>query len=203
VTGRSRFREAYDRLAKKERFALLTLNQKINVPGRVNHSDDELAFLSYYPLLRVETDPELRRIYERSLERSWRVELPERCPLWNYIYAAGTGLRDYDPDGALETLRRIPLDLVTWRVENSHREDIVVDPQRDRHGREQSLVVLPPDERPVMKWNGNPYALDGGDGGRSEDDGALFLLPYWMGRYHELLDESGGASAEDAPPPIR
>ena len=33
----------------------LTRNQKIMVPGAINHSDDELAFLSYYPLLRYET----------------------------------------------------------------------------------------------------------------------------------------------------
>ncbi|MCU1272965.1 MAG: hypothetical protein JWO48_396, partial [Bryobacterales bacterium] len=38
-------------------------------------------------------------------------------------------------------------------------------------------------ERPVMKWNGNPFRIDGGNGGRTEDDGAFFLLPYWMGRY--------------------
>jgi len=40
-----------------------------------------------------------------------------------------------------------------------------------------------------MKWNGNPYRIDGGNGGRSEDDGAFFLLPYWMGRYHKLIGE--------------
>ena len=34
-----------------------------------------------------------------------------------------------------------------------------------------------------MKWNGNPFVVDGGDGGRSEDDGTFFLLPYWMGRH--------------------
>jgi hypothetical protein len=50
--------------------------------------------------------------------------------------------------------------------------------------------VLPYDELPIMKWNGNPYRLDGGNGGRSEDDGAYFLLPYWMGRYHKLLDSA-------------
>ena len=38
-------------------------------------------------------------------------------------------------------------------------------------------TLLRPDERPVMKWNGNPFVVDGGDGGRSEDDGAFFLLP--------------------------
>jgi hypothetical protein len=38
-----------------------------------------------------------------------------------------------------------------------------------------------------MKWNGNPFRLDGGGGGRGEDDGAFFLLPYWLGRYHGYL----------------
>ena len=41
----------------------------------------------------------------------------------------------------------------------------------------------------MSKWNGNPYSVDGGSGGRTEDDGAYFLLPYWMGRYHKLISE--------------
>ena len=38
-----------------------------------------------------------------------------------------------------------------------------------------------------MKWNGNPFRIDGGGNGGGEDDGAFFLLPYWMGRYHGFL----------------
>ena len=34
---------------------------------------------------------------------------------------------------------------------------------------------------------GAPFRVDGGNGGRGEDDGAFFLLPYWMARYHKLL----------------
>ena len=49
--------------------------------------------------------------------------------------------------------------------------------------------VLPPDERPIMKWNGNPFRIDGGNGGRTEDDGSFLLLPYWMGRYLGILSE--------------
>jgi len=33
-----------------------------------------------------------------------------------------------------------------------------------------------------MKWNGNPFVIDGGAGGQGEDDGAAFLLPTgWAG----------------------
>jgi hypothetical protein len=41
-----------------------------------------------------------------------------------------------------------------------------------------------------MKWNGNPFIVDGGNGGRGEDDGAFFLLPYWMGRYFGFVSET-------------
>ena len=79
--------------------------------------------------------------------------------------------------------------MIQWTVTNSHRLDVPVDPLADRFKRRQALIVLPYDELPMSKWNGNPYNLDGGNGGRSEDDGAYFLLPYWMGRYHGLFDD--------------
>jgi hypothetical protein len=189
VTGRTRYLDAYRELIAKERYHLLVRNQKVNIPGRVNHSDDQLAFLSFYPLLRYETDPALRGVYLQALERSAAVERAERNPLFNFIHAAAGGRNDSARADALRTLQEIPLDLRSWTMANSHRRDLALDPVPDRFGRAQSLLVIPADERPIMRWNQNPYALDGGDGGRTEDDGAFFLLPYWLGRYHGLLEE--------------
>jgi hypothetical protein len=186
---RARFQRAYDELIGTHKYHLLTRNQKIMVPGHVNHSDDELAFLSYYPLLRYETDPTLLAVYRQSLERSWQIERPERNPLWNFIYAAGSAAREFDREESIRTLQAIPMDTIRWSVRNSHRLDVPIDPMSDRFGKRQALSVLPYDELPMWKWNGNPYRLDGGDGGRSEDDGAYFLLPYWMGRYYKFIDE--------------
>lgn len=186
---RERYRAAYADLVGTHKYHLLTRNQKVMVPGHINHSDDELAFLSFYPLLRYETNPALLQIYRQSLERSWQIERPERNPLWNLIYAAGTGAKDFDRAEAVRTLQEIPMDLIQWSVRNSNRADVPLDPLADRFQHPQALVVLPYDELPMWKWNGNPYLLDGGFGGRSEDDGAYFLLPYWMGRFHELLAE--------------
>jgi hypothetical protein len=188
ITGSRRYRHAADELIQRHGYALNTLDQKITTPGRVNHSDDELAFLAYYPLLCCETDFDLRQIYRTSLRRSWEIERPERCPLFNFIYGALTG-EPCDLEEAVGTLREIPLDLVHWTVTNSGRPDIVRHPENGRFGEAQSAVVLPAGERPIMKWNGNPYRLDGGDDGRTEEDGAFFLLPYWMGRYHGLIEE--------------
>ena len=75
------------------------------------------------------------------------------------------------------------MDLAEWTVVNSNREDVKIGGGADRFRKGQSTTLLPPDERPVMKWNSNPFVVDGGNGGRGEDDGAFFLLPYWLGRY--------------------
>ena len=189
ITGNPRYEQAYQELITKHRYHLLTRNQKINYPGRVNHSDDELAFLSYYPLLIYEKDAKLREVYLQSLERSWQVERPERNPLWNFIYAACSGAKEFDREDSIRTLQEIPMDLIEWTVTNSHRLDVPMDLLADRFNRKQALIVLPYDELPMTKWNGNPYRIDGGNGGRSEDDGAYFLLPYWMGRHHKLIGE--------------
>ena len=188
-TYRARYETAYQELIKVHRYHWLTRNQKVIIPGSINHSDDELAFLSFYPLLQYEKDPALLEVYKQSLERSWQVERPERNPLWNVIYAAGTGAAEFDRDATVRTLREIPMDLVQWSVKNSNRQDVPIDPMADRFKRPQALIVLPYDELPMSKWNGNPYALDGSKEGRSEDDGAYFLLPYWMGRFHKVLPE--------------
>jgi hypothetical protein len=156
-------------------------------PAEVNYSDEELAYLAFYPLMKVEDDQALLARYRRALRGLWLRTRDEKNPLWNFIYAAGTGAQDFDRQDALETLERIPLDTISWTVRNSQRADIMLRPRRGRFGERESLRALPPNERAMMKWNGNPFQLDGGNGGRSEDDGAFFLLPYWLGRFHKLL----------------
>lgn len=186
---REKYHRHYRELIDRHRYHQLTRNQKINIPGHINHSDDELAFLSYYPLMMYETDPKLREVYLQGLDRSWQIERPERNPLWNFIYAAGSGEREFDREDSLRTLREIPMEQVEWTINNSSRLDVPMDALADRFNRKQALIILPYDELPMSKWNGNPYRVDGGTGGQREDDGAYFLLPYWMGRYHKLIEE--------------
>src|SRR5215475_1367945 len=113
----------------------------------------------------------MREVYAQSLERAWQVERPERNPLWNFIYAAGSGSDQFDLDEAISSLQEIPMDQISWTVANSGRLDVPMNTLNDRFGRAQALIVLPYDESPISRWNGNPYLLDGGDGGRSEGDG--------------------------------
>jgi hypothetical protein len=188
ITGDAKYQQAYEQLIQKHHSLLNAVTQKMLPPFDINHSDDQLAFLCYYPFLLYERNPEYRRLWLMSLERSWQIERPERSPLFNFIYGAVTG-KPCDVEAAVQTLQEWPWDLRNWACRNSHRLDIVLD-ARKGIGEPQSVQIVPYSEREVMRWNGNPYRLDGGDPlGRREDDGTAFLLPYWMGRYHRLIEE--------------
>ncbi|MCS7265988.1 MAG: hypothetical protein NZ805_14290 [Armatimonadetes bacterium] len=188
MTGDECYEQIYRNLIERHHYALNTVRQKIFVNGFTNHSDDELAFLSYYTLLRYETDPDLMRILLMSLERTWQMERKERNPLWNFIYGALTG-KPCDAEAAVRTLQEIPLDLVHWDVRNSHRADVRIDEALGRFGEMQAVEPLPFTERPMHKWNGNPYRLDGGSKGMVEEDATFFLLPYWLAKFHQLIDD--------------
>jgi hypothetical protein len=143
--------------------------------------------LSFDPLFRYERDETLRAAFRRAMDQWWQNIQREDNPLWIYIYAQANPAAAVPLDRAAHTLVRLPLDLTTWSVHNGHRLDVQVASENDRHGRAQTTRLLPPDERHVQKWNSNPFELDGGNAGRGEDDGAAYLLPYWMGRYYGYI----------------
>jgi hypothetical protein len=205
IVGDPRYAAKSKELIEKHAYEANTVFQKHAWPtNRVNHSDDELAFLAYYPLLIHERDQALRKVYLFSLRRTWQAERPEKSPFFNLIYGASlqadewskpterpaAALVDreaYDHDACVEWFCDVPADTISWSVQNSGRHDLGT-LATNRFGRLCSEIILPVYERPVMRWNGDPYTLDGGSDGHYRDDGAAILLPYWMGRYHRLID---------------
>lgn len=182
ITGSARYETEYRKAAFQSKYLEQT-TRLTELTHEINYSDEELAMLSFYPIFRYERDPSCLNLYRNAADQWWRNIQREKNPLWTIIYQRSKPARPLDMEGAVWTLYRIPMDTIEWTVRNSNRRDIVLDAARDRSGELQSLTLLAPDERPVMKWNGNPFRIDGGNGGRTEDDGAFFLLPYWMARY--------------------
>jgi hypothetical protein len=190
ITGNPRYAREYRKAANDLEYARLA-NRYKEMREEINYSDEELAMLSFYNLFRYETGRDLlNRYYRPALNGWWENIVREENPLWTFIYAMAQPHAPADIQAAARTLYRMPIDTIEWTVRNSNREGLIMDPAADRFERRQARNLLPPDERPVMKWNSNPFDIDGGSDGRGEDDGAAFLLPYWMGRYHGfLLDE--------------
>jgi hypothetical protein len=152
-----------------------------------NHSDDEMYYLGYWGLYRYAFNDELKAMYKEAIIDHWEVERPEKEGLWN-IMTALVGDDNYDFEEAIWYLQEYPLDLITWTVKNSHRKDIEHIP--DNFRKQTIKEVLPPDELPIRRHNANRFQLDGGNDGQSEySAGDIWLLPYWIGRYLNVIGE--------------
>ncbi|KAB7731336.1 hypothetical protein F5984_11100 [Rudanella paleaurantiibacter] len=147
-----------------------------------NHSDDEMYFVGYWGLYRYAFNDTLRTHFKKSIIDHWEAERPEKEGAWN-IFTALTGTKTFDLNEAAWYLREHPLDLIDWDIRNSHRKDIERIP--DNFRRQTTKEVLPPDERPIQRHNGNMFSLDRtrSNGVSEHSAGDIWLLPYWMGRY--------------------
>jgi len=160
------------------------IHQGVTLGDGWNHSDDEMAFLTYWVLQRYAFTDSLREDYEFIIRDHWKMEMPERNSLWNLISFATAGT--IDKESTLWHLREYPRDQITWTIRNSHRKDLDFLPPNIRN--QTTKELLPPGEQPTHRHNSNAFNLDSGGGGRSELAGDEYLLPYWMARWLHVID---------------
>ncbi|KAA3660157.1 MAG: hypothetical protein DWQ10_07320 [Calditrichaeota bacterium] len=211
ITGDKKYGEVMDDLINNHSYMQNLSRQKYHHGiATGNQSDDEMAFMNYYHLVKYEKDPERRSRFAISLWDSWKMEEPEMNPLFNFVIAAvskGVTYTDAfdtqstEPTGtwhedAIETLMRIPLDRVNWRHDNSERIDILRPHKSNEAYDERSLArkgyrsngkVIPADESYYNHWNHDVWQLQSGGNGHGLGDGTIFLLPYYMGLYHGFV----------------
>ncbi|MCP4643971.1 MAG: hypothetical protein GY851_26245 [bacterium] len=187
ITGDKKYMDHYESLIVEHDYLSNMLLQKKVFPDELNHSDDQLSALVFYIFLETEEDPVVRNVLHRALRRHACIEAPERNSLLAMVYAA-TDPEDADIEGALRTLREMPLDRRDWRQENSHRDDVMLQRVRNVGGQVLTADVLPADERSFERWNADPYVADVGGDGLVEGAGVHWMLPYWLARYHGILE---------------
>jgi hypothetical protein len=188
VTGDKKYEQHYRKLIAEHHYLDNVLLSKKTFPDTNNHSDDQLGFVAWYPILQLEKDPRVRRALMAGVRRHYEIVLPEQPSFYIFSYAT-VDPNGADLEGAIENLRQIPTDRRNWAMTNSQRADVVFSPRPNRFGQRTLYNALPADERNFSKWNGDPYEPDEGGDGRHEDDVAAFLLPYWMGRCHGFIAE--------------
>lgn len=148
------------------------------------HFDDRLAFYEYFPIIQYETDPALKSLWLRSLERSWEIKRIEAVPWFNFIYGALTG-NDCELDRAVDHLRGWPLDLHRYSFTNSHRDDLQT-PKGYRMYAERPHPLNPRETEPD-RWDGDFMRLDNSLAGTVIADPGGWLDAYWMGRYYGMI----------------
>jgi len=198
LTGKERFKEEAYRMMEEHGYLnniMIDMNTIAPTPGYVheghdmggggwNHSDDEMAFLTYWVIHRHAFNDELKQKYEQAIRNHWKIEQPEKNPVWNLITYATEG--SFDQAATLWFLRDYPLDLIRYNTKNSHRQDLTMLEPNFR--KQETAELLPAAERQIIRYNANPFQLDGGQGGLKELTGAEYLLPYWMARYLNVID---------------
>ena len=184
ITGQEKYQEAFLKLIREEGY--LENAQKLHNtdPAWKTYFDIYLALYIYPPLLQYEDDPDLQNAFRKHLDQWFEQYKEVKSPLVNFTYNYLAG-GDDELDNTVLFLRDAPLDLVDWSIDNGRREDL-------RVVREPVLEVLqvhelrPPSEYRTIRWDRNPYAAIGGNPAQ-EREPVYWLLPYWMGRYLDLI----------------
>ena len=217
ITGDARYLEIQQRLIQDHAYDTNAMIYKIHRGlGSGNQSDDEMAFMCYYSLLKYTPAGSFRDRMLTSFYAAWRNEAPEGNPFFHFAYASqvhGTEVTDpwgrYSllPSGdwledSMNTLKGFPLDRLNWASQNSHRLDIVVLPSNNSidllqedtrlRGHLRSGKVLPVENTHFNHWNTDPWNLDYGGSGNTLASGTVFLLPYYMGLYHGYIGSASG-----------
>jgi hypothetical protein len=184
LTGDDKFQQGLQQLLKW-RYHTYTVRQRITFPpDQMAPWDNELAFFCYHPLLRYTTDPDLRSMYLRSLERTWETLRMQQLPFFNFIYGALTG-NDCEAPQAVQHLREWSLDLVNHNYHNSHRLDLATPPGYVAYG--GGTRAISPRESEAKWGDRSALQYDGGEESKAVTPPIGWLEDYWMGRYYGFI----------------
>src|SRR5581483_6303895 len=141
ITGDPKYDAASRELIDHEGYAQNAMYPKVQRgPGTGNQSDNEMAFMSFYNLLRYSRDDALKQMMRTSFYLYWLNVSPEMNPFFNFAYAAANGAATASTpwssfsvkpwagwqEDAMATLRGFPIDWINWPLRNSQRLDVVL-----------------------------------------------------------------------------
>ncbi len=183
VTEDEKYQHEYLRLIKEEGYLTNMDNIPNQDPAWFIYFDVVLAAYQYPILLKCEKDPELLAFYRKHIDRWMEQRKGDQNPLINFIYSLSTK-KKLNPIFR-RLLKDTPLDLVDWTIDHSRREDISIvhHPVLDEL---QVNELQPASIRSTIRWDKNPWAVGPGNP-HVEREPVFWLLPYWMGRYLEMI----------------
>lgn len=185
MTGKQRYVEAAKLLIDKHGYAKNALRTVYQTPSERTHIEDELLSIVYPNALRYAVLPELKPIFQKSMQAWFPACRQDNIALYDFVYARYSG-KSVPLKPAVDQLRDWPLDLIEWTVDNTRREDAPldltpgVDPGKLRR-------MLPRSEMGICMFDQEPYRAVIGRNGEREDKPTYWLLAYWMGRYYGFI----------------
>ncbi|ODS81956.1 MAG: regulator [Cytophagaceae bacterium SCN 52-12] len=185
VTGDGKYQKEYLRLIEEEHYLDNMKQVTKQNPAWFIYFDVVLQAYLYPILLGAEKDEKLQQFYREHMDEWFELRRADQNPLINFLFNYCRQNRE-ELDNSVAFLRDTPLDLVDWPIDHSIREDVSV--VRTPVLEELQVSRLPPASiRMTVRWDKNPWTLAGGNP-HVEREPVFWLLPYWMGRYLELIE---------------
>jgi ligand-binding sensor domain-containing protein len=185
ITREEKYQTEYLRLINEEGYLENMANIPEQNPGWFIYFDVMLAAYQYPILLKCETDPVIRSFYEKHIDAWIEKRKGDKNPLINFIYCYSRN-KQVELSSSVDFLIDTPLDLIDWKIDHAKREDIKIvhAPVLDDL---QVSKLPPPSIRATVRWDKNPWGLNNGNP-HMEREPVFWLLPYWMGRYLEMIN---------------
>ena len=168
--------------------------------GINNGVNENMGYLSLYPLLLLEKDPRILERLRESGRRTWRHVKDERNAFFAFVHA---GAVERGPGGdargvseaaraGRDALREFPESKIELPVDLTRPGfDYPRAFLNSRKCLPRTTSALPLHLRPRSSsmWASDPYRLVGSltRRGERENAGMDYLLAYWMGRYHGFI----------------
>ncbi len=184
MTGNEKYQKAYLEMINKHGYLENAKRMLHANPAFDTFFDIYLQLYVFPSLIKYENDPKLKKEYDNLLKQWFDKYKKIKSPFVNFTYNWLAGTSD-ELDNSVFFLKDAPLSLVDWRIDLGKREDlhVVRKPYLENLQVDQ---LRPPSEYRMIRWDKNPYYAVAGNPAE-EKDPTYWLLPYWMGRYLELI----------------
>ena len=156
----------------------------------IMYGDHALATTAFWPLILLEPDEELKKLYRAGFT-SWRGSIArEFDPGYDLPFALTC------PDEAVDWARlaawfeRNPASRLASSVNVTARHDTPARPRQTTDT--ETGWLLPLDEQAVTKYDRNPFAFVNEDGGGAYtvESCYVYTFAYWFGRWYGLVEDA-------------
>ncbi|MBI2671570.1 hypothetical protein HYX16_01415, partial [Candidatus Woesearchaeota archaeon] len=191
MTNDKKYKSAYENLIDKGYADSLSFVH-FEFIGRTNPNNDNMGFLSYYPILGLEHDPVIRKKIVVSLQETWEKINSQSNSFWNFIYNAKSDKIDEKSiQAGIESLRIYSLNRRSYPVDHRWRTDIEKSFFCGRKNIPQAAKPFPINQRSISPfiWKSQSYVLFSslGENGEIQYAPTDYLIAYWLGRYYNFI----------------
>lgn len=219
ITGDEQWNKEYKRVALEEPYRYADLasehfgryqmmakslvddeNSEDEVFNRVvkimNYSDVRMAFVAYYTLIQLETDSVLVEKFKKGADSWWELEKYARDVEWSLIYQIiNNDKEQFDGFGrsCIEMLKwqlnHYPVSPRELIIDNTSRPDLREDEGYMWYKDKNIPYAVAMDERGSV--GANFFHAKQGRANRNLAVSYNMIMPYWLARYHNILEEAG------------